>query len=147
MGRVAFIHPILIIVLVSLTTGCEYEAPGQPFRYPTVALSGTITLNSKPIKNGWITVMPVGATIGDHRIVPVNDDGTYTFRDAPIGKLALKVRISDATRQEFLATVPASAARNVEAHLRMLAMPNNSLSAETFANQSNRHDFDLVKSN
>lgn len=77
---------VLICISVVTVAGCSSEVPLAP-------VSGSVTLDGKPVTAGIITI-----TASDHSnsaSAEITPDGKYAIADAPTGEVLIAVRTSD----------------------------------------------------
>lgn len=74
------------LMALAVIIGCG--PPDSP--YPSAKVSGAITLDGAPLESGNIMFIPEGS--GQSRPTAVDfADGTYTLKDAPFGKVRVRI--------------------------------------------------------
>lgn len=122
-----------------LLVGCAYQPAGAPENFPHAILDGSITANGEPLDEGWISVFPVGSTVGDPaygRIVA----GGYRIDDAPVGSLQVRIDVPRSTREALADNRP------LTARLRRISIPSSPLRVTTKRDQATTFDFDVLMS-
>jgi hypothetical protein len=125
-------------ILVSF--GCRYRWPGPPESFPKTVVEGTILFDGRPLEAGWVTVFPMGPSLGDLAIGPIGAGGRYRIDHAPVGPLAIRVSLPKSMFQELARTNPALARR-----VHLFATPASPLRTMSRPNEPTRFDFDLVR--
>jgi hypothetical protein len=120
-------------------SGCRYEPIGKPSHFPTTRLSGRVTLAGKPIPKGWVSLFPLGSTLGEPLLVPIEEDGNYSTEKAPIGPLAVRVTLPKSDMEAIKKNDAAIANR-----LETLGGLKSPLRVETKSDSNNRFDVDLL---
>jgi hypothetical protein len=130
-----------IALVCAAIAGCQFTPPGKPSSYPTTTVVGTVTVDGRAVRGGWISVHPWGGTLGDHAIGRIRDDGTYRIEAVPIGRLSVQIhvapgmlpdnRVAPANFRQFLASI-----RGPMTPLR--------LDTGKFGNQPMHYDVDLM---
>lgn len=119
--------------------GCGFRAPGPAWRYPTTTVTGRLTLSSQPIPDGWVTLEPFGATIGDQVIGRLDGEGRFRIEGAPIGPLQVRLRFPVDLAAAIAGTDPRR-----QKQLQILASPGSPLHITTELGKTRSFDFDLA---
>lgn len=127
-------------VLVTLAGGCRYQAPGPPQRFPVTAVEGTIQWDGQPVAAGWVTVLPIGPSVGNLAIAPIGDGGVYRIENAPVGPLAVRISLPRSTIEQIKKVHP-----RLANHLRKLSGPDSPLRTTSRADRIVRFDYDLAR--
>lgn len=97
--------------LALMLVGCEFNLPSAPFLPPTTTIHGKVTLAGEPVTTGWIAFHPRCGTVGDHVIVPLQADGSFEARGAPIGSLQVRIDLPERIERDWSARSPMLAER------------------------------------
>lgn len=82
-----------VLILCLGPVGCRRTPFGPPTRHPTIVFQAIITHGGMACGPGWLTLMPVAGTVGDHVVVPIGSDGTVQCDHAPVGRVQVRIQL------------------------------------------------------
>ncbi len=82
-----------VFLLSAVAAGCHLQPPGPPFRYPTAEVHGLITCAGQVVSAGWVTLLPIHGTVGDHVVGRIGPNGQFSCPRAPRGRLRVRVEL------------------------------------------------------
>lgn len=76
-------------MLVFLVAGCADDR--GPVDGPTASVAGRVTVGGRPLRGGFLELLPVDGTVGRLRSAPIGPDGRFATRGVAAGINAIRI--------------------------------------------------------
>lgn len=126
-----------VVLMAFGVVSCAIHPPDRPEDFPTTVLEGTIRANGAPIDQGWISVFPMGPTVGVPAYARILA-GRYRMDDAPVGSLQVRITLPRSQRDSLRGNSP------LRYQLHEISRNASPLRVVTRAKQTTTFDFDIL---
>lgn len=62
-----------------------------PETLPMTTVAGEVRVGDRPLRQGWLEVLPVEATRGRLRSIPIGPDGRFRCDEVPVGRVGIRL--------------------------------------------------------